>query len=234
MSLYEFAYSHIYCNQLKIAGNFKDKDVVNGYLQKCFNCCDTKNEFKLLKPGSRKPSQLMKVPLNQYENSALKVASKGIPGGMSDWDKINANEYNQLKMLYTNIYGDNYTKLYKHLNNVFNFFEKIEQSIGETAISIYKPKQFIPRLGIAQKPKITLSLEMIYFYNITKMAASLHNQYYYNLNKKLFDKKGNLQKSFKEFIQKKTTKKRKRESRGGTKNITRKNKKLVKKYLIEY
>ena len=237
MSLYEFAYSHIYCNQLKIAGNFKDNKVVNGYLQKCFKCCDTTKQ-QLLKPGSQKKTQLMIVEYGKDETNSDKVASKGIPGGMSDWEKINANEYNQLLNIYGgDKYDNNYKSLYSHLNNVFKYFNEIEKSIGETAISIYKPKQANTLSGMIQKPKITLSLEMIYFYNITKMAASLHNQFYYNLNKKLFDKQGKAKSDLKKYLQKfaqKITKKRKRESRGGTKNITRKNKKLVKKYLIEY
>ena len=40
LSMFEFAYSHVYCNQIKIAGNFFNPGIRNGFLQKCFFCCD--------------------------------------------------------------------------------------------------------------------------------------------------------------------------------------------------
>ena len=44
LSMFEFAYSHVYCNQIKIAGNFFNPGIRNGFLQKCFFPSISKNE----------------------------------------------------------------------------------------------------------------------------------------------------------------------------------------------
>ena len=70
LSMFEFAYSHVYCNQMKIAGDFRVSGIRNGFLQKCFFCCDQDgNLTQPLKTGLY--SQLKNIPENPIINEKV-------------------------------------------------------------------------------------------------------------------------------------------------------------------
>ena len=67
LSMFEFAYSHVYCNQMKIAGDFFVPGIRNGFLQKCFFCCDQAGILRQPRDADLY-SQLKDIPNKNLDN----------------------------------------------------------------------------------------------------------------------------------------------------------------------
>jgi hypothetical protein len=213
--LFEYAYSHMYCNRIKTNCNFVNPGEIDGYLQTCFECVQPDGKVIKTKDANM-PKNIYNVPgaidpqtkfwkraddmivKDYYSNKNNKIY-KPLEDGfvktnsiMLDSNEINGKinatidnkklggkylgEHQFLKYAYSgNIDGPKYNRLSDHLQIVFQLFNKIVENVTDEdyIIDARNPTATVS-IGSRLNNKVRISQEMIFYYNISKMALNQH------------------------------------------------------------
>ena len=206
-SLFEYGYSHHFCNQVKTSCNFVYPGVRDGYLQMCYDC-NVNGTIKL-------PSVIPTYPVpRQIPGNNPSGASDSEDLFNPDWTRdttyqlatsdfkngrklenmvgscgngvtfipaaIEAEKQYILKAYTGKIDQDKYNKLSQHLRNVFQYMQHTIKELITAKIMINSRNtsdnatQGSAKSGVGkiQKYVVAITPEMIYYYNVAKIAIN--------------------------------------------------------------
>jgi hypothetical protein len=207
-SLFEYGYSHHFCNQVKTSCNFVYPGVRDGYLQMCYDC----NVNGTIKLPSAIPTYPVprQIPGNNPSNAKSDSEDLFNTGWIRDTnyqlatsdfkkgrklenmvgscgngvtfipDVLDAEKQYILKAYTGNIGEDKYNKLSQHLRNVFQYMQHTIKELVTAKIMINSRKtpdnatqgSAISGVGKIKRSVVAITPEMIYYYNVAKIAIN--------------------------------------------------------------
>ena len=252
-SLFEYGYSHHFCNQVKTSCNFVYPGVRDGYLQMCYDC-NVNGTIKLPSaiptypvprqiPGNNPPNaksdsedlfnshwtrdsiyQLAKVDFKDKRKLEDMVGSCG--NGVTFIPAAIEAEKQYILNAYTGKIGeDKYNHLSQHLRNVFQYMQHTIKELITAKIMINSrntPDNATQGSGVGkiQKYVVAITPEMIYYYNVAKIAINTEANFQEKILKFL-NGPGlikHLKSEYKKIQQKETAATKNARKKGGKKN----------------
>jgi len=192
LSMFEFAYSHVYCNQMKIAGDFRNPGIRNGFLQKCFFCFND-NDDELKQPGNAGLySQLKNIPniedrddenyepsINEKVDHAKPEVERALTNSNGSNGAITFNEEivsrNEWQYLSGAFYGEPFSTANSVDINHLTKFNTLSSHLKNHFDCFNKMYEEMSKIEVG-KQRLPLTNRKIMAYNIVKSALVVNSK----------------------------------------------------------